>query len=293
MANETTTTTVTEAVMPEMITPLIMDYAYDQSVLAQFARYQSLVGMNTKVASFPKWTKNSTESVAEAASFSNVALDTSEVSATVAQVGILREVTKLALRTNILGEGGLEAFIVRDGARLVAETIDNDLFALFPSITLSVGTTTQDMTLADFALGLAKRRIAMAKGSVAFVGHVQQVYDLQAAQLTATGTVWSNPDHQGLLEAASDSNGYAGALFRCPVWFSNLADTANAGADVVGAWVNYGVPEATMGLAQLWAAEVEIDSDITKLTRKWCINECHGVALINNAVSVKAVTDAP
>jgi hypothetical protein len=294
----TSTTSLTEIVASESISQAIMAYQLDQAVIAQFARYEDISGLGTKTKAFPRWVKDATEDITTEAvtTFTAVELETTEATVTVAQLGILREMTKLVMRTNILGEDSLRNFIAEDGAKLCMEATEDDLFAHLPSISLSVGSSGNDFTLVQFLEGLAKRRIAKANGAVAFVGHPQQIHDLMADMADSSGTPYSSISNQGILQMAANNNGFAGNLFGCDLWYSNLAKTANAGADVVGGYVNHNgttLPESTLALVELWKPEVESQSAIESLTYKWSINKAHGTGLINDAMSVKAVTDAP
>jgi hypothetical protein len=290
MANETTITTLTEIVNAEMIIPRIMDYAIDAMVATSLCRMEDLSGAHSKVASFPIFEKDTAVAVAEAASLSNNDFTTADTQVTAGQVGILREITKMAAMTNVLGPVGIGDAIARDGGMLCAEVAENDTVALFPSITASVGATGVDLSVANMIEAIGKFRTAKSRGVPVFVLDDQQMVDLSTAVAAATGTVWASGNGQSILN--SSTTGIAGQFLGSEVRWTGLTDTANAGADVVGALLNTGVPEATIGFVWLWAPTLDTDKDIAKVSTKYAITTAYGVGLINDGSGVKLVTDA-
>jgi hypothetical protein len=276
MANETTITTLTEIVNAEMIIPRIMDYAIDAMVATSLCRMEDLSGAHSKVASFPIFEKDTAVAVAEAASLSNNDFTTADTQVTAGQVGILREITKMAAMTNVLGPVGIGDAIARDGGMLCAEVAEND--------------TGVDLSVANMIEAIGKFRTAKSRGVPVFVLDDQQMVDLSTAVAAATGTVWASGNGQSILN--SSTTGIAGQFLGSEVRWTGLTDTANAGADVVGALLNTGVPEATIGFVWLWAPTLDTDKDIAKVSTKYAITTAYGVGLINDGSGVKLVTDA-
>lgn len=290
MSAETTVTTLTELVNTEVIQPLIMDYAIDAMVAVPLCRQVDLSGKASKVASFPIWDKDVGADITEATPMTNTALETLDTQVTAAQVGILREMTKLAARVNILGEGGMEAAIARDGGLLLSEMAEDDVVGLFGSITASVGTSGSDLTIANVVEALNKRRTNKARGVPVMVLDDQQMLDLTTAIAAASGQVFSGGANQSVLNA--ESNGIAGSFLGMQVRYTNLTDTANTAADVVGAILNTGVLEASIGFVWLWAPEIDTEINAANASKKYGITMAYGCGLINDGASVKIVTDA-
>jgi len=296
MANETISTSVTEIVNSEWIDPMIGDYMRDALVVADesVCRVVDLRGKATKTVAFPRWDKDTAEDVTTegTTTLSNNEATLSEVTVTVAQVGILRQPTKLAERVNMLGEAGLVDYLAADGGYLCKEMLEDDCCALFASITLSVGSTGVDLSIANMIEALGKRRTAKANGDPMFILDDQQTIDFTSALGAATGTLWSGGQNQTAMQNQAKTDGTMGDFLGAPIRYTNLTDTANAGADVVGALLNVGGKNPSIGIAILWMPELDKELNVALSTRLYAINACWGAGLINDAPSVKIVTDA-
>lgn len=290
MAAETTSTSLTELVNSEVISPLVMDYAIDAMVATPLCRFGDLTNGKSKVMAFPIWVKDTGADLSEASSLSNNELETTEATVTAAQVGILREVQKMASKVSLIGGAELENEIARDAGMLIAEMIEDDVVGLFPSLSASVGTTTVNISLANCAQAIGARRTAKARGVPVFVFDDQQMLDLSELIIAATGTFWASGNGQSVLNA--DSTGIAGSFLGAEVRYTNLTDTANAGEDVVGALLNTQVKEATLAFVLLWAPEIDTEINAAKASKLYGITAAYGVGIINNASGVKIVTDA-
>lgn len=297
MAAETTKTSLTEIVNSEAIAELILMYAHDQTVIAPLVRVKDLAGLSTPTASFPQWELDAVSDITTegTTALSNVELQTTEVAViSAAQVGILREVTDFAMATNMLGPDGLMQFIVEDGARLCMLEVENDLAALFSGFSTTVGTSTQDLTVANFVEAIAKLDTANARGRKVCVLDDQQAYDLRAAVAASTGTVFANSS-QNLQSVLNANNaGYVGELFGVPIWLTNLTDTANTAADVVGAMFidgNASPSYAALGMALLWQPRVKMVGLPDQAADQIAITMAYGVGRISD-FGVDITTDA-
>lgn len=234
MAGESTTTTLTELVQAEIVEMAIKDYLIDLPVINPLCQYRSIAGQGSKAMSFPTWTKDVGADITEGTAMTNNDLDTSEVSVTVAQVGILREVTDFVADTAKIGAQALFNAVLRDGTLLVTEMLEDDLAALFASATgATIGTSGVDLSLANWAEAVAKARTLKLRGNLAAVLDDQQALDLMTAVMATTGAVFGGGNiDQSVLNAGTD--GYIGSLMNVPIWVTNLTDTANGAADVVG-----------------------------------------------------------
>jgi len=290
----TTGTSITEIVPAEFISDVIMAHAIDVMVAAPLAYQVDLKEGSGKVFNFPMVDKDTAADITTEGTtdLTSEEFTFSETSVTVAAVGILRDNTKLAERTNRLGEQGLLALQMQNAAELIAEMIDDDLVGKFSSITDSVGTSGVDLTVANMLSAISSQRTNKARGNLAFILDDQQATDLAADVSADAASVFVGNAHQSVLGSSLD--GRMGMFMGSPVYYSNLCDTANTGANVVGACIVTGdtPSHASLGLVSLWGVEMDEEPNVSKLTRERAFTACYGVGLIGDAYSTKIVTDA-
>ena len=134
----TTTTTLTELQNSEVISDVILEYAVDFTVCAPLVRWEDLRGKGANVYSFPRWVLDATEDLAnESTDATSVALETTQVSVTGAEIAIFRRITDESVEQTIIG-AALWDFLVTDSGTLCAVSLDDDIAALFPSFSASV-----------------------------------------------------------------------------------------------------------------------------------------------------------
>ena len=292
----TTLTTVTDIVNSEFIDPLLLAYALDKNVAVGLCRMYNLAGRQTKVASAAKFVKDSAAAMTEATDVDATALDTSQVAITAAEIGIVRLVTKIAKRTNILGEEGLMQFVAREGAELCMEKFETDTLAIYPSASASAGVTQSPMTLGTFVTGMGKLDTASARGRKVAVISDNQATNLRSAAASSQAAVLAaDRTDESILNARSDA--YVGTLFGVPIWLTNLNTTANAAADdvgMIGIDGNTNPENAPIGLAQVWGPEVERSGSATPSARaeEVAITMMVAAAEVSDFNYVKFVTSA-
>lgn len=296
MANETTRTSLTEIVNSEVIADVILQYAADATVISPLTRVMNLAGRASAVASFPQWELDATSDITTegTTTLSNVELQTTEVATiTAAAVGILREVTEGAWNTNQLGRDGLLQFIVEDGARLCVLEVENDLAALFSGFSTTVGTSGSDLSVANFVEAISRMDTQNARGRKVCVLDDQQAFDIRAAVAASTGTVFAgSPGLQSILNATA--NGFVGELFGVPIYVTNLTDTANTDADVVGGMFidgNANPDFAGLGMALLWMPKLSMVALPDQVADQIAITMSYGVGRISD-FGVDLTTDA-
>lgn len=229
---KTTTTSLTELVNSEVINPAILDYAVDYVVAAPFVNFMDLRGKASKVGSFPRWVLDTTDdAAAETTDLTSEMLETTDVQITGAEIGLRRHVTYAALEETIIGPV-LWDFIVRDSGVLAGVSLDDDICALFTSLSNAVGQATTDLSLAVMVQAQSQLRKQKMRGKPVYVLDDQQAEDYQAAQAASTSTTIN-----GLMapNTMSQDNGYLGTFFNAEVWQTGLCDTSNTGASVNGA----------------------------------------------------------
>lgn len=287
---DTTTTSLTELVNSEFINPAILEYAHNFVVAAPFMNWLDLRGKATKVGSFSKWVLDTATDTGETTDLTSEQLETTDVQVTAAEIGLRRDITDAALEETIIG-AQLFDFCVRDAGVLFGISLDDDIVALFPSLATSVGTSGADLTLANMVEGQANVRINGMRGNLVYILDDQQALDYQAAQAASTSTTIN-----GLMMPSTDiDNGFLGTFFGQPVWQTGLCDTANTGANVVGAVFVRGDTNPTtscFGAVMTRDIRTELERDASARLTEFVATAKWGVAEISDLSGVKLVTDA-
>jgi hypothetical protein len=287
---KTTATTLTELVNSEFINPAILDYAADYTVAAPFMNWLDLRGKATKVGSFPRWILDAVTAGQETTDLTTETLETTDVTITAAEIGVRRDVTDAALEETIIG-AQLFDFLVRDSGVLAAISLDDDICALFPSLSTSVGTSGSDLTLANMVEAQAQVRKNKMRGQLVYILDDQQASDYQAAQAAATSTTINSL----MMPATGIETGWLGTFFGQPVWQTGLCDTANTGANVVGACFIRGdtnPTSAAFGAVLTRDVRSEIQRNASERLTEFVMTAKWGVGEIADESGVKIVTDA-
>ena len=290
----TTITSLTELVPAETIGEAVMEYAHDAMPVAGLCREVQMPLQGGKVYAWPRWVQDAHEDITTegTTAITDTELETTESTTTIAQIGLGRQLTKFVQKTNQLGPAALLQHLVMDAATTLAPAIEDDIVALFASITDSVGTSGVDFSVTNYLQALAEQRTNNVIGQLEFILADIQVTDLQASGgASGAATLTSN----GASIVNANTGGFQGTLFGANIWRSSLCDTANANADRVGACINNGRLSPTrpsLGLVMLWFGEMEPDKDIWLLTDKFAWSAAYGCTLVGDAYSCKIVTDA-
>ena len=286
----TTSTSITEIVNSEVVNPLILAYAVDFVVAAQFNNVMDLRGGASIRGAFPKWELDTAEKPSnQTSSLSNNDLTLSEITVDCVEVGIRRDISDVAAESNILG-AALFDHIIRDAALLLAVSLDNDTVDKYPSFTTVVGTSGSDLTAAILGEGVAALRKNKMRGRAVMVLDDQQSADLQANQLTLSATTVGS-----FMAINADNSDYCGTMFGCDVWSTGACDTANAGADVAGAiYIDGQASPSAAALGQVVGRDIksETDRDISARTTIFTASANWGVGEISDLSGVSVITDA-
>jgi len=300
MANETTTTTVTELVNSEWIRPVINHAAKAKAVVARYALQLDLRGKATSTAALPQEVSDvgtpANYDATEGTDLSNIAFETTEATVSSQEYGILRRVTDDAVEDNIMGMG-LYGYIVDSGAEDMAIVLDDDAGSLLDAFATTVGATTVDLSLANLAqamISLRNNEMPAPGGAVYVLGQAQ-AGDYETALLASTGTQLARyavkgPEDNGL-------NGSLGTWMNAEVWVSSLTDTANAAADITGALFlrgDEGRNPRSAALAVVTSREIrpEIERSAKGRGADVVITQRKGVAEAIDLSGVSITTDA-
>lgn len=288
MAGPTTKTTLTEMFNAEWINPVILDAAADFTVSAPYLNWKDLRGLGTVVGSFPIWVLDAHQDLGETTDITSEVLETTDTQITAVELGLRRDPTYVVLESSLVGAALFE-YIVEDAARVLGIALEDDIVALFPSFSSSVGTSGSNLTLANMVEAQATIRIAGRKGQAVFVIDDQQALDYQSAQLAATSTTVNS-----FFRAAGDAtNEYLGEFMMAPVWQTGLCDAANTNANKVGALFIDGSQPKAGALGGVLARDVQTDiwQDVVARDYKVVTTAKWGVGIIANTSGCKIVTD--
>jgi len=315
MANETTTTTLTELVYGEWISPFIQSYAANYQNPSQFlAKWNPLNGSAT--VSVPKWVSDQGDvtdtgtavdtefDATEGTDLANSDLETTESGFSIAEYGLMREVTDTVLESAQSAES-LLSFIIPDGASILMAAANDDVCALFASFTGQSGATTVNLSVADIDDALYDLAERGALGELVGVLDHQQIRDFSDA-LQATGTSMAvyagSADRQ--MGTSFDKNqgrnveGYCFDYKGVPFYRNGLCDTATAGADVVGGIFVRGDIEsqratAALGQASLREFRVETERNASKRSTEVVMTMRWGCGITHNTMGQEILSDAP
>lgn len=315
MAAETTTTSVTELVYGEWIAPYIQSYAGNYLNPSQFfARWDPQNGSST--VSVPRLVSDQgtanddgagvdTEYAAtEGTDLSNTELETVDSTFSIAEYGIMREITDTVLESASSADA-LLAMIVPDGASILMAAANDDACALFASFSNSSGTTTVNCSVADVDDAIYDLAERGAVGELVGIFDHQAVRDFQdALQAVSTSmAVWGGASDRMMNvaptgDAGRNVEGLVLSYKGVPIYRNGLCDTANAAADVVSAIFTRGDLEAqrsvsAIGQGSLREFRLETERNASKRTTEFVMSMRWGCGITNGDFGQKLVTDAP
>ena len=270
----TTTTQYNTAIATEHIADMIIEESRARSVVLQLVNQYSLAGMRTGTLQYNRVNDSGQASVAtEGVAFTaTTQLGLTSGTATPAENAVamilvtndaIEERTGLVGAAQLFNRGSVEQMVgalsleARVAGAMVREKIENDLTGLFASLSRSVGTTTQNITLANFDAALLTLETGedlpphADNGGIVASLDKQQIGDLRAEMLVTSGGVagalWEGRDAPGAGDRGM--NGFKFNLLGVDVYNHGIGvrQTANAGADVVGAMFVRGSGAPEMG----------------------------------------------
>jgi hypothetical protein len=228
MAAETTVATLAGWFHSQLIDKLMYPYAIDSFCSMKHVRVAPCP-QGTKVVSFPTATKDTALSgtITEATGLSNVAFDTTKASATVAEVGIMRQSTKLSGHQNLYGENGLLMAWIDDGLKMCHEKCETDVNAEWTNASTSVGTSGSTFKIADLGSALAQHTINKSQGSLYGYLHATAGKNLRN-EVLGSGAAWLTTGAGNNLLKRTNSDGYMGNILDIELYTNNLGLASSA-----------------------------------------------------------------
>lgn len=286
MASEVTSAagSAGELVAAEIVSRLIIDAAYAMAVMPPLCRVADISGDATNTMEFPKWPLLTASDLTEGTDASNTAVNTTSVSVTADEAGIVVTVTDLLLRGS---QTGLELYAAELGKAL-ANKIDTDLLAEVADFSNSVGSSGTNITEANFLDAIYTLENGNAIGPFVAVLHPRQVGDLRTALAASTGAIWGNPSSPAADIGVSFANLYGVDLAK-----STNCASVNSAADRQGVMMPMGNQS---GLAYVIkaAANTELQRDASLRATEIVVTAIYGDECVNTAANggVAIITDA-
>lgn len=253
--NETTTTTLDDFTNASLVQPMVIDALTERPGLMNFAREINLIGQPTPVASIPtetSWWGSANDDGAGVATAYNATQGTALANTAMASGAVTCTPTEYGVATALTDNVGEDSIPIDHVDRIMlkmlfvlALAMEDDYLAQFASLSNSVGSTGVDLTLAQtLSAPVGIRTRGAVCDHVCFVLDTQQANDLESAIQAASTSMavfamsadrligyQPTPDHGlGASRRFASVRGF-------PAFVTGLTDTANAGADVVGACI--------------------------------------------------------
>ena len=228
MSGETTVSTLAGYFHTQRIDALTAPYAIDPFCCINHVRVAE-VPQGSKVVGFPTITKDTALSgtITEATGLSNTAYDTAKTSATVAEVGVLRQSTKLSERQNLYGPGGLLMEFLDDGVKMSLEKAETDVCAEWANASTSVGTSGAAFTIADVGSALAQHTINKSNAPLLGYLHATAGKNLRN-EVLGSGASWLSTGAGNSVLQRTNADGYMGSFLGIELYTNNLGVAATA-----------------------------------------------------------------
>lgn len=261
MANETTTTSLNDVVNSTLVYPAMIVALSEKPGIAQ-SMCREFNGLNSKAPAFTLPTETSfwgsanddgagldTEfNATEGTALSNTQFTSGVVTVTAAEYGVAAALTDTLGEDSVFDAATLLNFYMGRMLNVLTLAMDDDFLALLASLSNTVGTSGADLTIAQALAaqqGLRTRGVSVdPMRTGVYIFDNQQALDLEGAfiatstsaavyALSADRVLGINPGENFGLGDDRHFATFRGS--RCVS--TGLTDTANAAADVVGAYI--------------------------------------------------------
>ena len=291
MANEIDSGSSTnETIAAEIVDREMIPAAYGNNPILQLVKHKDMTGENSLVSEHVKWPDLTASVTApgDGVDLSNVAVDTTSVSATVSERGVMNTITDLFLSASIVN---VTDFAQQLGAA-VGQTIESDLAAEFADLTDTTGTTTADFSHSNFldAMLFIENAGVLDRGPIYAVMHPQQIFDLRTNIATSlSGSVFGS---ERLGADGPFQIGMSWGLYGVTIVSSRRLATANSDGDVVGAMFPAGNMSPFVYTTK-WHPRSEFERDASLRGWEVVATAAYADECIDPAAGTKLVTDAP
>lgn len=282
MANEVTRDA--QATYTELERQMIIE-ARARTVAYPTCRIDNVMGMPTLAKTYSKHpTTSDAAAISDGTAMSNTGVDATAVTITAAAVGLTSDVTDQSAMGSLLDVDEVAA----NFGRALANKIETDIVGLYDGFSSTAGASGSDITLANVQSAIYTLELANEDENLVMVLHPIQAYDLRAAILAATGTVYGNSAEFGGGLTSAQQQALKGTLFGVPVFTSSNCESLNTNADRGGAMY---AAQRAIGFLWKWAPRVETLRAPKLPGETVAVTSCYGVAELVDGAGVALITD--
>ena len=280
MANEVDTG-VTSALYANMVQAALFTLS-ERTVIRPLVRQYDMTGTPGLTAQIPIYPALTADSPADGGDLSNKAFEvTTSKTLTAAERGVLVTLTDLAQET---ASEDVAAAVGRQIGDAMAKKVDEDLAALFPGFSNSVGSGAAELTVEDLFKAAATLRANQAPGPYVAVVHPYQAYQLKK-QLTGAGnTNMVNPSDLGNEALRA---GLVGTVAGITVFESTVVT-----GDSAGAYVGAAMSADAIGFMLKRSMRIENQRDASLRATEIVGSMAYGVSELFDVYGVQLIGDA-
>jgi N4-gp56 family major capsid protein len=290
MAGEIKSTTST---LDDLIAPIVAEaqfVAAEKSIMRGLVKNFTVPANTGKVLQVPIYPKQTALALTEANDLTPSAISTSKKDITMAEVGLMTNVSDLSLNhspSNVIADVG------RLFGEAIATKIDNDLMALFGGFSTTVGSATTTATAALVFEAVARLRSAGVPGSdLAMVLHPLVAFDLKSALTTAGTTAFAGTGNSDVANEALRM-GYVGMLAGVPVYeTSNMPDASGNFPGTTGDYKGAVFHRDAIALAMSSDIRIETQRDASARATELVGVATYGVSEIHDSYGVEMEFDS-
>lgn len=280
---QTTTTSVTSAILAKYIEQQIRESLQAALVLPQMVVQADLRGKNSKVWSSNKWASLTAAGVAETADITGTEATVAANDITVSEVGIAIDVTDLSAETS----GITPDRYAEQGKIALAQKMELDLATLFSGFSTSVGTTATELSLDTLISAIQSLETANATGAKWIVLHPRQVGAYRRLIAGTTGSTAAFYGSSGVVDPAIKSiPGFVDSFLGIPMFMSTQVQKINTNVDYCGALFT----SNALGMATLRDVRVEPDRDASTRVTQMVVTSAYGVGELDDACGVRIIS---
>jgi N4-gp56 family major capsid protein len=290
MAGEIKSTTST---LDDLIAPIVAEaqfVAAEKSIMRGLVKNFTVPANTGKVLQVPIYPKQTALALTEANDLTPSAISTSKKDITMAEVGLMTNVSDLSLNhspSNVIADVG------RLFGEAIATKIDNDLMALFGGFSTTVGSATTTATAALVFEAVARLRSAGVPGSdLAMVLHPLVAFDLKSALTTAGTTAFAGTGNSDVANEALRM-GFIGMLAGVPVYeTSNMPDASGNFPGTTGDYKGAVFHRDAIALAMSSDIRIETQRDASARATELVGVATYGVSEIHDSYGVEMEFDS-
>ncbi len=253
--DETSTSTYNDVSYTSIITDMVVDSLMATVVSPQLLDFYDLSGEASVQIAIPKAQSETAAALTEGAEVLNRALGSDVVTISTAEIGLQITVTDVLELADIPAAHGARLRVL---GKALADKLDVDITALVQLFTNVVGTTNNDLVLANLLDGIFNLEVnnAMAEGPPVGILHPRQIADLRDAIDAESGVAYSAvAGERANVLGPGGGPGFFGTWYGIPFWQNTNVATANGGNDRGGGVF---IANYALALVQKWAAKVEV-----------------------------------